>query len=228
MGADTRQSLVDKHEQSHHLDQLNAISLSANLAWGVLVGLVFNFRGMFLPMYRFEETLYHRWGVSGAGGATSGYLAFAVWVTCLAAALLLLMWCLSLTPVGGWLLRYAAGYIALGVAPACWSQTLSRYGYAWYPVEVAVATLLLTLFMIRRRPFPVKAALLITVVHYALWFRRYWDNSRSPLELLVPPLGCCACLAWGAAYIQRARPGSDSNLTPSLASAVARRQAKRR
>jgi hypothetical protein len=181
--------------QSHRLRQVHEVFFSLNISLGIVLGIEFRPYDIFLPIFRLEEFLSHQFGLRGSG--TSAYLAFFLCVVLLTALPFLLLRCFRRTSVGEYILIYIAGFTALGVTPACWFYLKRPYPSRWYPAEVVVYFALAILYLLQKWPLSGSASILIASLHYGFWFLRFWEYAQNPIELLMPVVGFCACLAWG-------------------------------
>jgi hypothetical protein len=111
------------------------------------------------------------------------------------------------------LLIFAAGFLALGAAPACWFYIDHRYGWSWYPAETATYLVLAVMYLFRKWTMPAFVSALVVFIHFGFWYLLFWEHPHGPAELLAPMVGCCACLVWGI-YVPmaRARVGATSSV----------------
>lgn len=201
---DNNQSPIDvTRVQSCWLRQIHEFIFSLNVALGAVLGVVFGYDGVFVPFFRLEELIYHGLGLKGRA-EIAGHSAFFLCVMLLTALLFLLLRWFRWTSVVDGVLIYIAGFLALGVAPACWLYIRRRYGCSWYPAEIAVYLLFAMLFLFQKWTIPAFVTILIVCIHYGFWYLRFWEYPHSPVEILAPIVGFCACLAWGM-YVPRAR-----------------------
>jgi len=190
------------------LRHIHEVLFSLNVALGVVLGLEFGYDGVFVPIFRLEQILYHQVGLKGGGGATSGHLALFLCTVLLTALLALLVRCFRRTSVMDYILVSAAGFVALGVAPACWFYINHRCGWSWYPAETAVYSFFAVLYLFRKWTMPAVVTILIVSVHYGFWYLRFWEYPHGSAELLAPIVGFCACFVWGIDVpVARARSG---------------------
>jgi hypothetical protein len=155
-----------------------------------------------------QHFIYYRLGWQGGGGAVSGYTTLLLYVAVLAALLYFLLRCIRRTPVAKYLLVWAGGFLALGVAPACWFYVDGRYGLPWYPVETAVYCVFALLYLLNKWAVPALVAIPIVCIHYGFWYLRFSECPHGLSELLVLISGFCACLVWGA-YVAASRSGAS-------------------
>jgi hypothetical protein len=167
-----------------------------NIAFGVVLGRVFGYDRIFIPEFRLEQVIYYRWGLKWGGGAFSGYLAFATCVAALGVLLLLLTKLFSSSIARRYILVYAAGISAFGVAPVCSLYIHRRYGRGWYPAEIATYSVAVVLYIVQKWAMPVIATIGIASIHYGFWYLRFWAYGDNPLELVALLLGFCTCIAW--------------------------------
>ena len=200
MKDDNQQPVHTMRVQSARLRQIHELFFSLNVAVGVVMGLDLGYDGVFVPIFRLEHIIYDQLGLKGGGGATSGYLAFSLCVTLLTAFLFLLMRCFRRTTMMDYILVFVSGFLALGVAPACWFYLRHRYGWNWYPAETAVYWFLAVFYLFRKWTIPVFVTILIVSIHYGFWYSRFSEYEHSPVELLAPIVGFCACLCGVSTY----------------------------
>lgn len=184
--------------------RIHEFAFSLNLALGMVLGVVFGYQGVFVPFLRLEDFIYHRLGFRGGGGAVAGYSAFFSCVVVLTALLVLSLWRFRKTSVATWTLIHLGGLLALGVAPCDWLLIRPQYPHGWYPAEMVVYLLLALLYLRREETMRAVVAIPLVAFHSGFWYLRYWEYPHSPVELLAPVVGFCACLAWGN-YVSKTR-----------------------
>lgn len=184
--------------------RIHEFAFSLNLVLGVVLGVVFGYQGVFVPLLRLEVFIYHRLGFKGGGGAVAGYSAFFSCVMVLTVPLFLLLWRFRKTAVATWILVHLGGFLALSVAPCDWLLIRPQYPHGWYPAEIVAYLLFAMLYLRRENTIPIFIAIPLVAFHCGFWYLRYWEYPHSPVELLAPAVGFCACLAWGN-YVSKAR-----------------------
>jgi hypothetical protein len=185
------------------LRRIHELFFSLNVALGAVVAVVYGHDGVFVPVYRLEQILY-RMGLTGDGGVISGHVALFLCVVPLAALLFLLLRCFGRTSATEHILVSAAGFFAVGAAPACWFYIYNHYGWSWYPVEAVACLLLAALYLSQKWKVPAFVTVLIVCIHCGFWYLRFWEYPHGPAELLVPISGFCTCIVWGV-YVLTAR-----------------------
>jgi len=201
--------------QSHRLRRVHRLLFSLSLALGILLSLEFRPYDIFLPIFRLEDFFSHQLGLRGSG--ISAYLAFFLCALLLTASLFLLLWCFRRRPIAEYILLFAGGFTALGVAPVVWLYIKSPYPRRWYPAELAVYLGFALLYLLQKWTIPKATSIVIVALHFGFWFLRFWEYEANPLELLMPIIGFCACLAW-VLYVHTEREQSfqaSPSATPS-------------
>jgi hypothetical protein len=192
-----------------YLLRAHRVLFSLNVAFAIVLAIEFGYDGVFVPILRLEEMIYNGWGLKGAGGAVSGYLAFAICVVGLTLPLLLLTSWLQRTLPMRHVLVYVAGFAAFGVVPACWFYVKRRYGWNWYPAEVLIYFAAVPMYIVHERIVPAFIAVGLACAHFAFWYFRFSAYEHSPLELVAPVIAFCSSVVW-IIYVPlaEARPSS--------------------
>jgi hypothetical protein len=111
------------------------------------------------------------------------------------------------------ILRSVSGVLLILGPPVFWvfyyeaMNWAFGWRYRWAPVELAVAVLCVTCYILRKWNFPWWAGVLLLAGHYNFW---YWIPSSNPDRAdyagpSAPILGFCSALAW-AAYAAKSMP----------------------
>ncbi len=169
--------------------------LTLNLALGVVLAKVLGGDGS-NAFHGLTSFIYDQLGVRGANGAASGYLALAMWVVLLAAPLFLVLRCFARVTVITQFLVCGGGLLALAVNPVCWVYLSRRYGATWYPVEAIAFLFGWALYLYRKSSMPVWVAVSAAGLHFGFWYLWCSLYPEAQAELLLPPVGFCATVAW--------------------------------
>ena len=146
-----------------------------------------------MPFVKFASFLNQTLGL-GAMNATGGYLAFLVYVVALALLLIFVLLLLKNTAIAALILTCAAGFLAVGAAPATWFFIVHWHG--WYPIEVGVALLCVALYLARVWRVPSALTGMLLAIHFGFWSLRFWEYTHDPAELLIPAVGCASAITW--------------------------------
>jgi hypothetical protein len=158
----------------------------------------------------------------------AGYPAFAVLVAILATCIFLVLRALARWAWTVSFLRWMGGIVALMAVPGCWFYIITNLGLSryqptssWLLLE-GVVIIPFGLFCLHtRRPIRVWTAIVLLVVHYALWSRFLLEKlSPDPLTLPLVLVGPLSGLAWmlfllGLRDVQREKAAKQPTLRPS-------------
>ena len=141
-----------------------------------------------------------------------GYFEYTIASILLALCIGVLLRVSSGTCITNSILRSSSG-IALILAPpifwVCYYQIIGwpfGWPYRWAPIELALAIVCMTLYILGRWPIPRWAGVLLLGTHYTFW---YWIPSSNPNRAdyagpIGPILTFCSAWLWSA-YAARTR-----------------------
>ncbi|SRR6266568_1057153 len=170
---------------------LHEFLFSLNIALGLTSALVW--RGVFVPLVDLAFRVNHQLGLKEMD-VSGGYLAFLVYVAILTLVPFVLLRLLRRTSTTRWILIFAAGFLAGGIAPAIWFYIVRWYG--WYPIESGIYLLFVAWYLRGRWVTPIVLAVLVATIHFGFWCQLFWEQARNPAVLLLPIIGFLSYLTW--------------------------------
>lgn len=208
---------LGQHENERHVRYLHFLHDSL---FSLNIALVVRLANAQTSLFSLEPNLQFR--INGAFGLNphsnvGGYSAFFLVAVSLALGILALLWVFSRARFVGEAILSVSGTVSLVALPVGWLYVthispvlpgLPNPPRAALLLELAAVIVCSVLYLLARRSYPIWSAVLVLVLHFALWgwlLLGGWDFWLAPIKLVFPFVGFCSCLAWGG-YVALRRP----------------------